>query len=118
MVYRIVVNVSLTKVKRRNTINDIDIKKTSDSFVEDVESVYCDLTNEEQKKFINLALNELSIEDSLLLTLYYLSENSIEEIREITDISNENIKIKLHRARKKMYAVLSKILKMEVSEIL
>ncbi len=116
--YRIVVNTSLTKVKRRSTINNIDIEEVPDIFIENVESIYGGLANEEQKKFINHALNELNVEDSLLLTLYYINENSIDEIGEITDISNKNIKMKLYRARKRMYVVLNKILKLEMKEII
>ena len=69
-------------------------------------------------KFINSALKELPEEDSLLLTLFYLNENSIEEITEITGIKGENVKMKLLRARKKMFVVLEKTLKLELKSIL
>jgi RNA polymerase sigma factor (sigma-70 family) len=100
--YRIVVNNSLSKLKRekQDTCN-IDIDKVSDSIIENVESVYKGLIHADQQKFINYALGELCIEDKLLLTLYYLNENSIEEISEITNISQQTLKMKIHRARKK-----------------
>jgi RNA polymerase sigma-70 factor (ECF subfamily) len=53
----------------------------------------------------------------LILTLYYLNEQSIEEISLIMEISRENIKMKLHRARKKMYGILSKMLHVPVNVI-
>lgn len=117
--YRIVVNNSLSKIKRdRKESGDIDIDKVSDTIIEHVEVVYKSLTNADQQKFINIALNELSIEDRLLLTLYYLNENSIVEITEITDISQENLKMKIHRARKKMYIVLESKLRSELQNLL
>lgn len=117
--YRIVVNNSLSKLKRekKDTLN-IDIDKVSDSIIENVESVYKGLIQADQQKFINYALNELCIEDRLLLTLYYLNENSIEEIAEITNISQETLKMKIHRARKKMYIVLEERLKSEIHNLI
>jgi RNA polymerase sigma-70 factor (ECF subfamily) len=53
-----------------------------------------------------------------LLTLYYLNENSIDEIVEITAITRENVKMKLHRARKKMYGLLEQKLKSEIKNLL
>ena len=43
---------------------------------------------------------------------------AIEEITEITGIKKENVKMKLHRARKKMYLELDKKLKSETKDIL
>jgi len=116
--YRIVVNNSLSKLTRekKDTLN-IDIEMVSDSIIENVESVYKGLTKTDQQKFINYALNELCIEDRLLLTLYYLNENSIEEIVEIMNISQQTLKMKIHRARKKMYIVLEKRLKSEINNL-
>lgn len=112
--YKIVVNTSLTKVKSKvESTYGIDADEISYTLIENIESIYHYLVHEERKKFINLALETLDREARLLLTLYYLNENSIAEIAEITDISQENIKMKLHRARKKMFMVLSKLLKLE-----
>ena len=49
---------------------------------------------------------------------YYLNENTIEEITEITGIARENAKMKLHRARGKLYDIMSKKLKSEVNWVL
>lgn len=117
--YRIVVNNSLSKLKReKQDTRNIDIDKVSDSIIENVESVYKGLIQADQQKFINYALSELCIEDRLLLTLYYLNENSIEEIAEITNISQETLKMKIHRARKKMYIVLEERLKSEIHNLI
>ncbi len=117
--YRIVVNNSLSKLKReKKDTRNIDIDKVSDSIIENVESVYRGLIQADQQKFINYALGELCVEDRLLLTLYYLNENSIEEIAEITKISQETLKMKIHRARKKMYIVLEERLKSEIQNLI
>lgn len=117
--YKIVVNNSLAKLKREKTdIPEIDINEVSDSVIESVESVYKSLEQDDQQKYINYALGELSIEDAMILTLFYLNENSIEEIEEITSIARENLKMKIHRARKKMYIILERKLKSEIHNLL
>jgi RNA polymerase sigma factor (sigma-70 family) len=116
--YKIVINTSLSKTRlKKFNENNIDVEEITNT-IEDIEFVYKALTHTEQKKFINAALQELAKQESILLTLYYLNECSIEEITEITGINKENVKMKLHRARKKMYLVLEKNLKIEFQSIL
>ena len=73
-----------------------------------MENAYESLVKAEQEKIIDQALGEMSMEDSLLLTLYYLQEQTLDEIEEITGIPKENAKVKIHRARKKMYLIIDK----------
>ncbi|WAC09905.1 RNA polymerase sigma factor [Dyadobacter pollutisoli] len=54
----------------------------------------------ERDKFVKDAIQKLPKIESLLITLYYMNENSVEEIGEITGLSAANIKVKLFRARK------------------
>jgi len=117
--YRIVVNVALSRVKKneRYVDADIDVSSLPDEMIASVESTYRDLSVAEQKKIINTALAEMGYEDGLLLTLFYLNENTIEEISSITSIKTENIKMKLHRARKKMYSILNKMFQSTIKEI-
>jgi RNA polymerase sigma factor (sigma-70 family) len=117
--YRIVVNSSLSRTRsKKPELSSIDEDDITDVVVESVESAYRSLDLSDQKKFIHHALEELSIENRLLLTLYYLNENSIDEITEITNITQDNVKMKLHRARNKMYKILNKNLKSEIQSIL
>lgn len=117
--YRIVVNSALSKVERKKPKADyIDLQNVSDVAIEEIESTYSHLNHSDQKKYINIALNGLNTEESLLLTLYYLNENSFEEIAEITGIKKDNLKMKIHRARLQMYVVLEKVLKSEIQNLL
>ena len=105
--YRIVVNGSLNRLKKRKPERNY----------EDVECCYRQLTVQDQTKFINQALEKLRTEDRLILTLYYLDEQSLTEIEAITGIAKENLKMKLHRARARMYGVLSKLLNMDINNL-
>ena len=117
--YRIVVNTSLTRVRSATPqSSSLDENDAGDLLVENVESTYRSLDLSEQKALINEAMDELSMEDRLLLTLYYLNEDSIEEITEITGIVRDNVKMKLHRARNRMYKVIQEKLKSEIRSVL
>jgi len=67
----------------------------------------------DQARMIDHALEKLEPEDRLVLTLYYLDEQSIGEVAAITGIPGENIKMRLHRARKRMYGILSRLVNAE-----
>jgi RNA polymerase sigma-70 factor (ECF subfamily) len=71
------------------------------------------MQEEQQKYFIDLALRYLSSKEALALNLFYLEEYSVEEVSGLTGWSTANVKVTLFRARKNMYAELSKILKTE-----
>ena len=117
--YRIVVNNALTRKKAISyQVSDANSSEISNVQMEEIESAYKNLTQLERQKFINNALEKIPEEDSLLLTLFYLNENSIEEISEITGISKGNLKMKLLRAREKMYLALQKSLKFEIQSLL
>jgi RNA polymerase sigma-70 factor (ECF subfamily) len=117
--YRIVVNRAISiKSQVKTPIIEIDINTIPDIKFEGIATAYKNLTQVDRVKYINSALKDLSEEDSLLLTLYYLNENSIEEITEITGITRENVKMKLLRGRMKLYVVLEKNLKLELKSIL
>ncbi len=117
--YKIVYNSALSRLKSHighsTLFVSIDDKGSAES-----EGFQFELKNADQKKYIQLALDRLEKQDSLLLTLFYLSELSIEEIEGITSLSVGNIKVRLHihRARKRLLAELKMILKTETFNLL
>ena len=54
---------------------------------------------------------KLPANEALALRLFYLEELSILEVREVTGWTETNIKTILHRGRKHLYVVLSKLMK-------
>ena len=66
----------------------------------------------------DVAIDSLAETDAVVVTLFYYDELSLDEIATVTGLSNSNIRIKLHRSRKKMYQVICAYLKSEVSSIL
>ena len=117
--YTIAYRNALTKVRKKK-IETTDI----DSYVienhkEDKDFPQIEaIKNNEQEKYVKQAINNLGETDCLLITLFYLNDNSIEEIQEITEMSQSNVKVRLFRARKRLYKELSLLLKEEIKTIL
>ena len=108
--YRIVYNTSISHVRIRKTriLSIDDFPSDATVFVagnvsEDEEDV------EFRKSLLNFALQKITEEERGLITLYYFDEMSTEEISEITSISKSNIKVKLFRARQKMFDIIENV---------
>jgi RNA polymerase sigma-70 factor (ECF subfamily) len=61
-------------------------------------------------QYLEKAMEKLSPDEIFLVTLYYVDEQSIENISRISDLSVSNIKVKLHRVRKKLAIEISKLM--------
>lgn len=117
--YRITYNSAISKLRKKQIeIADIDDGVISDQSVVSSYNAVSKLKQNEQKKYINLAIEQLKEEDAFLITMYYLNESTIDEISGITELSISNVKVKLHRARKKFYGELKLLLKEEVNALL
>lgn len=60
----------------------------------------------ERSAAIKEAIAQLEPVSAALISFYYYEELSVKEIVEITDLSADNIKVKLHRGRKKLLTIL------------
>ena len=63
-------------------------------------------SNEESLVHVERALRLLSADDRALILLFYWQQKSIEELAEITGQQPTNVKVRLHRIRKKLYVIL------------
>ncbi len=116
--YRIVFNAALMQ-KRKKRIFAADIETSSEAFLVSHSSDSTEsLRKHERQKAIQQALQNLSADDTMMLTLFYLKEQSLEEIAEITQISAETAKVKIHRARKRLAEEMKRKLKEEVRSLL
>lgn len=59
-----------------------------------------------RKKVLNEAIGHLPEAEAEALTLYYLAEQTIDEIAIITGTTAGNVKVRLHRARQKLKGIL------------
>lgn len=112
--YRIVFNAALGAKRRQKPTESItEAHALAYSVMDTTQSVQ----KKERLAQIQQALSQLSPDDVAMITLFYLKEHSLEEIANITDISTETIKVKLHRARKRLAEVLRIQLGAEVKNL-
>jgi len=55
---------------------------------------------------IKKGIEQLPEQEAAIITFFYFEELSIKEISEITQLSEDNVKIKLYRSRKKLFILL------------
>jgi RNA polymerase sigma-70 factor (ECF subfamily) len=116
--YRITYNECISvirkKVKVIDLVDEVSEEKETDDEFNGMEL----LSSEERRKYLQQAIETLPETDAVVITLFYYEELSLEEIEKVTGLSNNNVRIKLHRSRKKLRRELQKILKSEISSLL
>ncbi len=68
------------------------------------------LESDDLKGAIRQGLDALAPEDSLIITLYYLEEQNMEEISQIMGINTNTAKVRLHRSRQRLAEIMKPIL--------
>ncbi|MEZ4904961.1 MAG: sigma-70 family RNA polymerase sigma factor [Spirosomataceae bacterium] len=112
--YRIVFNAALMAKRRQKPTESMTESHVLAFSIEDTPQ---NLQRQERSNQIQEALAKLSADDATMITLFYLKEFSLEEMTEITAISSETIKVKLHRARKRLAETLRLQLGAEVKNL-
>ncbi len=113
--YTIVYRIAISKLKE----NKVETFSISDSMNENYSQEYTvpqleQLQLKDEQRYVKQAIQRLPKTEALLITLFYMNENTVAEIREITGLSLANIKIKLFRARKKLERELQFLIKHEL----
>ena len=67
--------------------------------LEDDFDIEKNIAQDEMKEMINDILSDMPKGDALLLTLFYLEDNSVKDVAGITGLNESNVKVKLFRAR-------------------
>lgn len=74
------------------------------------------LERDDRNAALQRAIGMLSADDSSIITLFYLYEQSLDEICQVMDLSMTNAKTKLHRARQRLKTILDERFATEVRE--
>ncbi len=109
--YRIAYNAAISKTRKKKVeFVSMDEHTILNYSTDEVTGNMHELDPEDRQKVLARALLSLPEEDNLLLTLFYKAENSIEDISGITGLSESNVKVKLHRIRKKLYEEMNSMM--------
>lgn len=99
--YTIVYRTSISKLQKNKVLTFAIDDEINEEFVYHYSVTQLEqLQVNEQSKFVREAIGKLPEAEALLITLFYMNENSIKEIEDITGMTASNIKVKLFRARK------------------
>ncbi len=113
--YRITYNSCISEIRKRKmsftSTSEIEIKDESEELNLD------GIPAENRAQVIKQAMDQLPEDEYTLVLLYYFEEQSIEEISRVSGLSESNTKVKLYRARKKLYTIISNIMTDELYTI-
>jgi RNA polymerase sigma-70 factor (ECF subfamily) len=109
--YRIAFNEAISRSRLRK-LPEVEFNEgiSESAADEEVEENIIGLDPEEQKKIVGKVLKRFAESDQLLVSLYYYEGLHMNEIAEITGLSESNVKVRLHRLRKRIFKELNEIL--------
>lgn len=105
--YKIAYNTSLDAIKKKsNAIRNVTIDELTVNQIGSVETALDGIEKEERAVVMSDCMQELEEEERGILFFFYFKELSLKEIVEVTSMSKANVKVKLHRARKKLLHIV------------
>jgi RNA polymerase sigma factor (sigma-70 family) len=111
--YTIVLNLAKSKVRRRKeahqNIDDLNLQTVADND---------GARKSERSYYVEQAIASLPEDEAAIVTLFYMEDQSLDEISRMVNLSFTNTKVKLFRARKKMAEMLKSLLKEDIYSIL
>lgn len=106
--YRVAYNVAIShgRKHRRNTeyVSENRLAVVGD---DDIDALFRKAAEEKRYGDLERALGKLAAAERALVMLFYTDGRSIAELAEITGNSAANVKVKLHRVRKKLFILMS-----------
>lgn len=91
------------------------IEEITEGNLESIENALGYLEDQERKQIIQECIAQLPEEEAAIITFYYFEDQSVKEVAVITGLSEDNIKIKLYRSRKKLFTLLKHFVLPEIS---
>lgn len=107
--YRIAYNTAVSATRKRRAVYSVFSEDVLAQVPDDsVDALLDKEDNEQLMQKIEAAFDVLPPEDRALMSLYYLDELSVGEVASILQLTPENVKVRLFRVRKKIYAWVKK----------
>jgi RNA polymerase sigma-70 factor (ECF subfamily) len=117
--YRIAYNGAISQLRKRKLeVYSLDEQRLTDQDELDINSRLTEIDQEALAANLKKAMETLPEDDQVLITLFYYEDQRMEDIAQITGLTESNVKVKIHRARKKMYGYLKENLEDAVFNML
>lgn len=105
--YRVAYNSAVSHMRKNNrrpsSMEESHLPAVAD---DDMEGLFRKAAEEKRYGDLEAALSKLTGEERALVTLFYMDDRPVNDISEITGISVTNVKVKLHRIRKKLFVLM------------
>ncbi len=118
--YTIAYTTAMTSL-RKNRIGtmSLDDETVPAGLAEAESDLHADRVEQKSRdEYLNLAIGGLMPDDAAIITLFYMGEQSLEEIATTLGIEANAVKVRLFRARQRLKGRLETLLQQEVKELL
>lgn len=113
--YRIGYHASLDVIKKnKKSNNTFKINEVTFNQIKSVEDVLEGIERKERAEILDKCLTQLPEDERSMIWMFYYDELSLKEIIEVTQLSQANVKVKLHRARKRLLKIVENTVEPEI----
>lgn len=106
-IYRIACNTAISRARRtRRHYTGIDERRLALLTDEEADRLEEWAAHEQLLEALKRAVERLEPAERALVTLFYYEERPISECAAITELTESNVKVRLHRIRKKLYLMV------------
>lgn len=115
-IYSIAYRKALDRLRKNNRMKPVElIEDITENNLTSIENALEYLEQKERNEIIAKCVAELPEKEAAIITFYYFEEQSVREIAAITNMTEDNIKVKLYRSRKKLFTLLKQFVLPEIS---
>jgi RNA polymerase sigma-70 factor (ECF subfamily) len=105
--YRIAYHTCLDQIKKnKNNNTTFEIHEVTLNQIQSADDILQGIERRERAKIMDECLLRLPEEERSILWMFYYDELSLKEIIEVTSLTEANVKVKLHRARKRLLTIV------------
>ncbi len=106
--YRVACNAAVSHVrKHRHRPEQVDENRLATVGDDDMDALFRKAAEEKRYGDLERALAKLAAPERALVTLFYADGRPVAELAEITGDTVANVKVKLHRVRKKLFILMN-----------
>jgi RNA polymerase sigma factor (sigma-70 family) len=105
--YKIIFNQAISRLRKKKLeLTSLEDAKYGTFDVAETDNLFSILTEKEQSIMVRQAVDKLPDDERIVITLFYLNDCAVKDIAEITGYTESNVKVKLFRARKRLWELL------------
>ena len=106
--FRIAYNTAISATRKRKTVFPLVDETMLENVPDDAIETFFDKDEDEMKlQKLEEAITKLNAEEKTLITLFYTEDKSVAELAKVLELTNDNVKVKLYRVRKKLYILMT-----------